>query len=491
MSKTYSGNDTLKKVLALIKNELSGKVNYKDQLTEDDVRRIWNDITGEQLPNTGVLFHNHDDLYSKLDHTHDEKYYTKEDVLKILEDSINLISSTETYGFRINQNESDPSSMISYISDSNNYRPARMNFDTGVFNYGDWNKAFFIKDIKVVMMNYDGSIAYEINKNDYTKKIDGTPSDISNESYPGNVMVGIPKVYWKIINNGDNTADVYISNRKVDDDFHCWSHIDNDGNELDYCYMAAYNGSLIDGKLRSISGKEPMRFTTRNQEVEYALNNNQTADKLWYTGLYSDRILIQLLLMLMSKSTNSRDVFGGGNNRTYVDPTNHGIMNSGSMNNKGLFWGSNDNTSGVKVFGIEHFWGNIWNSIAGWIMDKGVQKIKMTYGQSDGTTTDGYNFDGNGYKVIPNSLPEGGNGGFLNKVIFTENGFIPKSAAGSDTTYFNVGFWFNNDIVSYALVGGVSNHASRVGSCYADLDSAVSFAYWNVGSSLSFKGKAS
>ena len=48
------------------------------------------------------------------------------------------------------------------------------------------------------------NIDYELDKNDYTKKIDGTDSDVANDSYAGNAMVGIPKVYWKIVNNGDN-----------------------------------------------------------------------------------------------------------------------------------------------------------------------------------------------------------------------------------------------------------------------------------------------
>ena len=35
--------------------------------------------------------------------------------------------------------------------------------------------------------------------------------------------------------------------------------------------------------------------------------------------------------------------------------------------------------------------------IGGWINYYGTQKIKLTYGQSDGSTVDGYTTDGNGY----------------------------------------------------------------------------------------------
>ena len=46
-----------------------------------------------------------------------------------------------------------------------------------------------------------------------------------------------------------------------------------------------------------------------------------------------------------------------------------------------------------------------WRRIAGWIDDKGIQKIKLTYGQSDGSTVDGYNTDGSG--VFETKLPDG------------------------------------------------------------------------------------
>ena len=151
------------------------------------------------------------------------------------------------YGFKLDQNESDPASMITYLSDCDNkyYESAKMNYTTDTFNYGDWSNAWFIKNLKPCMLKYDGTVDYELNPNDYTKKLDGTDSDVANASYEGNAMVGIPKVYWKVVDNGDNTANVYFSDKQVDTNFHCWSHIDNNGNEIDYCYIPIYNGSNV------------------------------------------------------------------------------------------------------------------------------------------------------------------------------------------------------------------------------------------------------
>ena len=393
------------------------------------------------------------------------------------------------YGFKLDQNESNPASMITYLSDCDNaiYKSAYMNYSTDTFDYGDWGNAWFIKKLKPCMLKYDGTVDYELNPNDYTKKLDGTASDVANVSYGGNAMVGIPKVYWKIVNNGDNTANIYICDKKIDSDFHCWSHIDNNGNEIDYCYLSAFDGCNINSKLRSISGQSPMTNQTCTTEINYAKSNNIGSDIIWYTGLFNDWMLINLLLLLIGKSTDTQTIFGTGNNNSYVSTSNTGIKNTGTMNTKGLFWGNQDNVSGVKVFGIEHWYGNIWRRIGGWINDKGTQKIKMTYGQSDGSTVDGYNTDGTGYIVIGNSTPIGTSGGYVSKVLFNENGLIPTTVNGSQTTYYCDGLWFNNSQVDYAYVGGSFRNASRVGALCSDLDGAASHASVTIAAALSCK----
>ena len=393
------------------------------------------------------------------------------------------------YGFKLDQNESDPNSMITYLSDCDNkyYESAKMNYTADTFNYGDWGDAWFIKNLKPCMLKYDGTVDYELDKNDYTKKLDGTVSDVSNDSYGGNAMVGIPKVYWKIVDNGDNTANIYFSDKKVDDDFHCWSHIDNNGNEIDYCYMPIYNGSLVDGKLRSLSGRTPIANKTASDEINYAKANNVGSDVIWYTELFNDRMLVNLLLLLIGKSTDTQAVFGAGNNSSHVSVSNTGVKNTGTMNTKGLFWGNQDNKSGVKVFGMEHWWGNQWRRIGGWINNKGTQKIKMTYGQSDGSTTDGYNIDGSGYVTIANSTPSGTSGGYISKMLITNNGLIPTIASGSATTYYCDGLWFNDSNVEYVAVGGSPSVTSRVGALSSDLNDESSYAIWGFGAALSCK----
>lgn len=389
------------------------------------------------------------------------------------------------FGFIIDQNESNPASMITYIEDNKDFASAYMDYTTDSFNYGDWGSAWFIKNLKPCMLKYDGTVDYELNPNDYTKKLDGTASDVANDSYGGNAMIGIPKVYWKIVDNGDNTANIYVSDEKIDSDFHCWSHIDNNGNEIDYCYMPIYTGSVVSDKLRSLSGKAPINSESGTSEITYAKANNLTSDIIWYTEVYSDRMLINLLLLLIGKSTDTQTVFGNGH---YTDGSSASSnIVSGTMNNKGLFYGTNGTGKGVKVFGMEHYWGNQWRRIAGWINRYGTQKIKLTYGQSDGSTVDGYNTDGTGYIVIPNSTPSGSSGGHINKVLFNENGLIPITANGSETTYYCDGLWFDNSQIYYVIAGGDSAASYGVGAFSLHPKCAVSFAAWSVTAALSCK----
>ena len=388
------------------------------------------------------------------------------------------------FGFKLDQNESDPSSMIEYIEDNKNYHSAHMNYSTDMFDYGDWKDVWFIRDLKPCMLNYDGTVAYELDKNNYSLKADGTASDITNDTFEGNAMIGIPKVYWKIVDNGDNTANIYFSNKKVNDDFVCWSHIDNNGNEIDYCYMPIYNGSNVSSQLRSLSGKTPIYSQTGTTEITYALANNKTEDIIWYTEVFSDRMLINLLLLLIGKSTNTQTVFGNGHYTGGSSASN--LLVTGTLNDKGLFYGTNGTGKGVKVFGMENWWGNQWRRIAGWINDKGNQKIKMTYGQSDGSTVDGYNTDGSGYISIV-CTPSGTSGGYISKMTVTKNSLIPTIASGSATTYYTDGLWFNNSQVDYAFVGGDSSNGLLVGALSSALDGLVSYAGWHGGAAVSCK----
>ena len=198
------------------------------------------------------------------------------------------------YGYKIAKSNSAPGSRVTPIDGCDNvgFSNAYMNFSTGVFNYGSWRNAFFMP--RPCMLKSNGVVDYYLDPNDYTKKEDGTASDIANTAYDGNAMMEFPKVY--LYTYEDSTYEYhYVSNVKIDANYKCYAHLDQNGVEIPFCYMPIYNGSLISNKLRSLSGQSIMKSQTAPNEITYAKANGD----LWYTELLCDRLLVNELLTLI------------------------------------------------------------------------------------------------------------------------------------------------------------------------------------------------
>ena len=382
------------------------------------------------------------------------------------------------YGFDLTIADSNPATRVTYPSDVENsgFAKAVMNFG-GAFSYGSWPSTPGEKFMpRPCMLRFNGTVDYYLNPNDYTKKADGTTSDVANMNYGGNAMMEWPKIYVKRWES-NGVYHFRCSDMKVDSDYECWSNYDKNNKEIPHFYTPIFFGSK-DGsnRLRSISGQSNFVSNTAQTEVTYAKNNG--AD-IWYTEVLSDRELVNDLLTMMFKSTDLQATAGYG-----VCSASAAIA-PGSMNTKGLFWGAGDKTSGVKVFGMENWWGNIFRRIAGWCISGGTQKVKLTRGTKDGTTVGDYNFDGNGYKTISGvNLTRSG---YISKMKTESFGRFPMEANGSTTTFEADQVWSDSGNGYYACVGGRWNYALYCGPFCAVLYYAPSSANTSVGAALSCK----
>ena len=352
------------------------------------------------------------------------------------------------FGYDLVKATSSPTGRVTYPSDVDNaaFTPAAMNFSTGKFNYGGWafdpGEKFMPRPC---MLTYAGVVDHYLNPNDYTKKVNGTTSKVTDTSFGGNAMMEWPKIYTKRWES-NGVYHFRCSDTPQDDTWDCWCNYDRNNNQIDHFYTPIYFGSLVSGKLRSISGAANSVNTTAANEIAYAKANGND----WYTEVLADRLLLQDLLVMMARSTECQTAFGYGRCKS----SNSNAIAPGTMNTKGMFWGSNDQTSGVKVFGMENVWGNLWRRTAGWINANGTQKVKLTRGTHDGSTATDYNTDGNGYKTIANATPAGSSGGYINSMKTEAFGRLPVNASGSSSTYEADGMWYNNSQVNYACVGG-------------------------------------
>ena len=326
------------------------------------------------------------------------------------------------------------------------------------------------------MLTYAGVVDHYLNPNDYTQKAEGGASKVADTSFGGNAMMEWPKIYIKRWEEG-GVYHFRCSDTPQDESWECWSNYDRLNNQIDHFYTPIYFGSNVSSKLRSISGQANMVSQNATTEINYAKANGSD----WYTEVLADRLLIQDLLVMMGKSTDGQTVYGKGRCDT------NSAVNTGTMNSRGMFWGSNNGTDGVKVFGMEHFWGNLWRRTAGWMNVNGTQKVKLTRGTKDGSTVSDYNTDGNGYKTVSGATPSGSSGGYINSMKTEGFGRIPITASGSSSTFEADGLYYSNSGTMYAVVGGTWDDGLRCGPFCAYLYYAPSASHSYRGAALSCK----
>lgn len=281
------------------------------------------------------------------------------------------------YSFVIHTMENDPFKRVEYLDDAIGKKPCYMDFDKGEFNYGDWEDAFFMP--RPCMLRTNGVVDYYLNPNDYTQKIDGTPSDVNNPEYDGNAMMEWgskgKKIYIYMTKEYEETPDqrdfnlrVTISNYKIGEHYSdSPSFHDIYGNEINHFYTSIYNGTVCGNTFKSISGQNivmgqdlDIRKLKQNGE-EYELET------------LADRTLINMLLVLIGKSTDTQYVFGYGRNS--------GENITGTLDKKGLFYGYSTGTDSVKVFGMENYWGGGLRSVVGSLDTKDYVYIEDSQGQ--------------------------------------------------------------------------------------------------------------
>ena len=285
----------------------------------------------------------------------------------------------------------------------------------------------------------------------------------------------------------ENHGWFYCSDTKVDSSYNCWSNYDCYNHITPHFYTPIYNTTISNNTMRSLSG---LALTTANGngtttgrlELDSALANNTTPDIEWYSGVWSDRVLISALMILISKSLNNQAIFGNGINTQ----ANKEAYTTGTLNDKGLFYGSfADNASAVKIFGMENFYGCVGQRIAGLVGTDTGYAYKLTYGNVDGSNADTYNDSGLGYKFIANQPTATSTLNWIDKMHFGDYGVLPISVSGGANTYWADSFWSG---INYAVIGrNDSNSDYATGSLSIDLTNSFSTASWNISGSLSCK----
>ena len=421
--------------------------------------------------------------------------------------AVAYVSPYWVFGYDLDTTDKDPDTRVSYPEDVDNYgfTPAAMNYSTGVFNYGSWNLEAGEKFMpRPCMLKYDGTVLHYLNPNNYGLRADGSGvSSITDRECGANAMMEWPKIYTKRWES-NGIYHFRCSNIRHDAEWDCWCNYDKNDNEIDHFYTAIYMGSVpytstyLESNIRSLSGMtNKVSLTTTNAATDARKNGDD-----WYMDIYADRLLIQDLLVMMARTTDGQTAYGAGNG----DPNN--IIITGTMNTKGLFWGDNtDNDNpGVKVFGMEHWWGNVARMTAGLIYASAELKLKITRGTHDGTGVNDYgpNGSGNYYITVLKNTDYSGQWssdvvkGYISGMKTTPYGRIPRAKYGSASTYECDAIYITgNTGVKYLITGtGDRNTVNPMsepyqGPFYTDLGIVgISTKDERIGCSLSCKPSA-
>lgn len=405
-----------------------------------------------------------------------------DDVAK--ESTSQLILSTlrgqrpKRYGFRIKNSEPNPSTRVEYLFDAEGMTPASMNFNTGVFNYGSWADIWFVRDNHPCMLKADGTVDYWLKDDDYTQKYtDGSASDVSNTAYGGNCFSAIPLIWVKRYQEGDYSYTVFCEER-YDDGYFAYAYTDAQGRIMPYLFYPAFRGSLVEGKLRSLKGRMPGNNTTTTAERTAAQANGNGYDILQW----GDWQLLMDMCYLIGKSTNLQATFGQGHTTGGTSAAD--LLTTGTLSDKGRFYGYAETTNAVKVFHTEVCWGDRWERIVGCLQDHGVWKMKMT---PEGS---GYNLTGAGYDAVGETMPQVGSDAFISGWFSTARntpqGLLPTALRGSSATYYCDAHSLDIGVLSVPVVGGGCVNSSNCGR-YVAVNNSFEYAGWYFGASLSFK----
>lgn len=356
-------------------------------------------------------------------------YYTPEPVEGVAKakDVISVLLTYRPitrYGFRRTKAESDPEQRITYLFDAVGKTPFSMDFSSGTPVYGDW-EAFVNEVACPVMLKYNGTEDYELDRDDQTKKADGEPSDISDLNYQGNAMVRFGGK-WKWVRRYEDSDYEYVifADAQYDSDYHAYAHTDAAGVVRDAFYYGMFKASSVGGKYRSLADQTIQSAIHYSNGIAPAQANGPGWD-LVYKSAWD---YISDLLILIAKNDNGQAVFGTG----YCTGSDTHTK-TGERKASGGFYGKSVNNDHVKVFWIEDYWGNIWEMMNGFIMTRNASSGKMYV-----KMTPPYNATASGYEVSETFGAESAGGGFTNASTCTDKtGFLPsKWSAGSGTTYF-------------------------------------------------------
>ena len=390
-----------------------------------------------------------------------------------LEHIASNINDTYVYGFIEDMSVLDPEDRITYFGEAAAFDPMTRNQD-GTMSEGGWGTFIDKLDNHPWMVRWDGTPDYRLMDDDYTKKMDGTASDVANQNYAGGAFAWIKRIYKQEKMVGSKRIVGFRFTKA--DGYEPIGFIDPSGNVLEGVWIPMFYGSIdSNGKMRSLSGMQPCYSKTTAQEHDaiVACGNRH----VFYGGGIAKTI--EDLEIMLGKSSNIQEVFGRGNCSGYdasLSPTNG--VKANAVVGGGRFYGTDTGTALNKAFhsivlaSFQQYMRDPY-----WLLVDGEYKVSPNYV---------YDVTGATYTATGVTIPASG-GWFYPHFYQTipHYGSVPvyedTGYKGSTTTGGCDGAYFNISGVRVALRFGDCNNGLLPGPRCVALDREAGFAYWSIG----------
>ena len=386
-------------------------------------------------------------------------------------------SDSATYTLVIDKTNSNPETACSYADDA-----------TGMIKgTSGWDTMPIFKDIRPCVFS-GGQVNYYLNPNNWDEKVDGTASCLTGED--GDVMIEFPKFAYKIKTEGTFiTVSVSNDNSVISNDadytYDAFSRLVE--GDLGHFYKGAFKGYIDgNGKLRSIAGVKP----TVGTSLVSARTAAQANGAHYQQSTYAQLKALQCLYLIKYGNRDSQTAAGvgytvvGSSNTSYITNYNafntDNIANLTSLSNRGMNYAGYTNTH-MRLFGIEDFWGNVWEWIEGiktanndWVAILSWNNF-LNEGASISEESVSFNLPTNAANQTDYALDVSGD---------TKTGFLMTAKGGSTSTYWPDCQSFNRGKVLNH--GGRWTYGPKAGLFCFNFANAADVADTNTGARLSY-----
>ena len=306
----------------------------------------------------------------------------------------------------------------------------------------------------------DGTVNYYLDPNDSTLKEDGSPAVLDRTD--GQVMVEIPKFWYKKEIDGDDVVFKISDKSEADLEIHPAFYRDRNGDgiaeEVDFRYMSAFMGYNNGGKLESLPNKTP----TASINIGTARNYAESRGAGWGQADYNLIYAIQILYITEFGDPDSQSAIGRG----YVDGNSSSTQTGSTLQYGNNTFGETTGKYQMSYRGIEDLWGNTFYWLDGIATDSSYNVLIGNVG---------FNDSGAGYEVYTTGISSNTSGYIGDVHDNSDLGFIIKTGDGTDSSkLYDSGYLYSARV---AYFGGRWSDASFAGVFLLRLSNSASSAH--------------